>query len=116
MKRPDKARWQAAAAEHERRTGMVANMQGLGWRCRRRSKVDGSPLEFTHGDRMATHWVCNRNQAGEWKICRRGIRRTVNGYGFPNTTQLVGPTFPGPVAAAIWLKVEISNGSVQLNL
>ncbi len=103
------ARTMAAAAEHEARTGMRANMQQLGWTPYKRSKIDGSPLWFIKGG-LNNGWRVSKTTAGEW-YCSRVLKP----YKYPITRRVTGPTFPGPVAAALWLQVEIANDTVRFD-
>ena len=99
----------AAAAEHERRTGMRANMQALGWRCGKRSKIDGVPLFFQQGSNNQG-WKISKTRAGRW-YCAKLTKPAA----WPITKKVTGPDFDGPVAAALWLQVEIANDTVRFD-
>jgi hypothetical protein len=102
----------AKARDHERRTGMIANMQSMGWRVKRRSKIDGTPLEFVKGSFPSDYWSINKDRQGKWKATKF---RIPPGGRYPSHWQADLPMFEGPVTLAVFLSVEISNESVRFN-
>lgn len=100
-----------AAAEHERRTGMRTNMRALGWRLFGTTTIDGRPSAFVRGTvGSAEWWQVRTNRQGRW-YCRR-LSKVGN---YPTNRKLTGPDFDGPVAAALWLQVEIANDTVRFD-
>lgn len=98
------------SANHELRTGQVGNMRSLGWSpSRRRPTVDGVPSEFYKLDpsKNEGRWLINRNRQGKYKVQHKHM---APGNRWPTVRNVVCPTFDGPVTAALWLRVEISNG------
>lgn len=96
--------------EHERKTGMIANMKLLGWHLAERHYKTGLPKVFRMVDPrdpgaawFHLQWMVKKQ---EWRIQRMYCRP---GACFP-TSKIIGPMFPGPVAAASWLQLEIANG------
>lgn len=96
--------------EHERKTGMIANMKLLGWYLAERHKITGLPRVFRLKDPRSPgdtwfqlQWMVKKR---EWRL-QQMYRRP--GAQFP-TSKIIGPMFPGPVAAASWLQLEIANG------
>lgn len=101
--------------EVEARTGMCQNMCDLGYKARRYSLV-GEPVEFSQWGLAKIdqpHYVIKRTHGKQWRVLRMTGRVVKMARGsFPTTDKTFqSPVFPGPIAAAIWLQVEISNGN-----
>lgn len=93
--------------EHEARTGMRANMRALGWGCMKSSERSGKATVFSQRDAQAD-WIIRTTHGGKWRVTK-----LVPGVRWSREQKVVSPTFDGPVAAALWLKVEKANGTVR---
>lgn len=118
---------QQLAQQHEQLTGQRTNMRELGYtaggvdltgmpaRYRQRHPVwvDTGQLAF-HGC-----FVLHRTRQKRWRVevenHSLGPIRGANGGQFYKRYKVITPVFPNPIAAALWLRVEVSNGSICLS-
>lgn len=101
--------------EVEARTGTCQNMHDLGFRARRYT-LKGEPVEFSPWGLARAdqpHHVIKRTHGKQWRVLRmtgRVVKMTRGAFPVADKN-FQSPVFPGPIAAAIWLQVEISNGN-----
>ena len=111
----------SARAAHEARTGMVANMRQLGWKCTGYG-ADCEPKEFRrllpakagefvgkHGGSAMDSGVAVTRVRGSWSL---RLMTKWQGVRYEKTMYIDAPTFPGPVVAATWLAIELASGPV----
>lgn len=94
--------------EVEARTGCCANMRQLGF-IPTKYTLAGEPTRFA--DQLAdTYFVIRRTPQKTWRIARVEPRGR-----WTHERKVIAPTFAGPVAAAIWLKLEIENETIRFD-
>lgn len=100
--------------EVEARTGTCQNMRDLGYKAVRYT-LTGEPVEFwpTDGKPGSARYIVKRTHGKKWRLIRiTGMIVKLARGSFETTDKnFQSPVFPGPIAAAIWLQVEISNGN-----
>ncbi|MNM64529.1 hypothetical protein D3C81_759310 [compost metagenome] len=106
--------------EVEDRTGAVANMGMLGFYPVKYA-LTGEVTRWSSLQKQVPidveHWIIQRTPQKQWRIsyCSGRIIPVKQGgyrHGVPAEVKLGnGITFPGPVAAAMWLEVEKANGN-----
>lgn len=94
--------------DHEARTGCRENMRVLGFRCMRSSKATGEPTLFESAPYGGKNWRVVRTINKQWRVTQ-----LVQGFRYPTERKADAPLFPSPVAAALWLEVEVANGTVR---
>uniref|UniRef100_A0A6M3M8B0 Uncharacterized protein n=1 Tax=viral metagenome TaxID=1070528 RepID=A0A6M3M8B0_9ZZZZ len=97
--------------EVEARTGTCQNMKEFGFRGAGFT-LKGEPTRFEtapKGRFDVENWIIQRTKTKRWRIAK--VEPT--GVRWPLEKKVDSPLFPGPIAAAIWLQVEIANGSVR---
>ena len=80
--------------------------------------ISGHPTRFVKKDPLTRRplFVIQRTLDRTWRVARFGVvpgKGAGGGLYYPERG-LGAPTFPGPVAAALWLEVEVASGSVPL--
>jgi len=106
--------------EVEARTGAMQNMKLYGFRAIKFT-LAGEPtrwVTFQRGEApLSPGYVIQRTPDKRWRVISVGESRIYPKggpeQGIPREVKCGdGLTFPGPVTAALWLQVEISNGSL----
>lgn len=102
--------------EVEARTGTCQNMKEFGFKAVKFT-LKGEPTRFVQtSDRDGPYYFVQRAITRQWRIgyCAGTYKVQLSrGASFMPEKKVDSPLFPGPVAAAIWLQVEIANGSVR---
>ena len=92
--------------QHEAATGERANMRQLGFEVAREG-AEGFPLHYRKvlsrdGPLVTSALHLSRNKNKQWYVSRVDNQRYQK---FPTRRVIGDTTFPGPVAAAMWLSV-----------
>lgn len=99
--------------EVEARTGTCQNMKQLGYRAVKFA-LSGEPTCFRPigASQNVAHYVIRRTIGEKWRVVRLTgfMVKLARGAFASEDHNFQSPVFPGPIAAAIWLQVEISNG------
>ena len=105
-----------ARRDVEGRTGTCQNMLQYGFRPTKFT-VAGAPTRFVRrvgtGGVAGDVYVITRTKTKEWRVSKVSAVAMLgkNGGQYYPEAKYSGVLFPGPVAAAIWLTVELSNKS-----
>lgn len=92
-------------------TGERENMGAFGYLAAKYAET-GRPTRYEsrrRGQQDIPNWVIQRTVDKQWRIAYY----EANGLQWPREQKVLSPLFPGPVAAAMWLEVEKSNGNVR---
>lgn len=92
--------------QHEAATGERANMRQLGFEVLREG-AEGFPLHYRKvlsrdGSLVTSALHLSRDKSKQWYVSRIDHQRYQK---FPTRKVIGGTTFPGPVAAAMWLSI-----------
>ncbi len=92
-------------------TGERENMGAFGYLATKYAET-GHPTRYEsrrRGQQDIPNWVIQRTVDKKWRI----VYYEAEGLQWPREQKVLSPLFPGPIAAAMWLEVEKSNGTVR---
>ena len=102
----------SARSDVEARTGTCQNMLQYGF-LPTRFTVAGEPTRFVQRAKTGGGYAITRTKTKEWRVSKVSAFARYGrngGQHFPEVNYS-GALFPGPIAAAMWLTVELSNKS-----